>query len=121
MGNLLIVFIGGGIGSVARYLVSLAIADRSPSFPLPTLVVNVLGCFAAGVILARMMPFPTPAHPTRLMLVVGFLGGLTTFSAFGLETMVLLKDGRAGAAGLNVMLNVLGSLLAAWGGWTLFK
>jgi CrcB protein len=53
--------------------------------------------------------------------MTGFLGGLTTFSAFGLETIALLKDGRTGLAAANIAANVVGSLLATWLGWMLTK
>jgi fluoride exporter len=117
--NFLMVFLGGGAGSVTRLSASLLLPSRD--FPFATLVVNLVGCLAAGVVLARLVPAYASLHPTRLLLMTGFLGGLTTFSAFGLETIALLKDGRTGLAAANIAANVVGSLLATWLGWMLTK
>ncbi len=113
--NVLLVFLGGGVGSAVRYGATLAWPARE--FPAATLAVNVAGCLAAGVALARLVPVHPADHPARLLLVAGFLGGLTTFSAFGLETIALLRDGRAGMAVLNVAANVGAGLVATWAGW----
>lgn len=117
--NVLLVFLGGGVGSLVRYGATLAMPPRA--FPVATLAVNVAGCLAAGVALARLVPVHAADHPARLLLVAGFLGGLTTFSAFGLETVALLRDGRAGLAMLNVAANVGAGLLATWAGWMLSR
>ena len=107
------------MGSAARYGASLLLP--SPGFPVATLAVNIAGCLAAGVALARLVPFHPADHPARLLLVAGFLGGLTTFSAFGLETIALLRDGRAGLAMLNVAANVGAGLVATWVGWMIAR
>lgn len=117
--NALLVFLGGGVGSLVRYGATLAMPPRE--FPVATLAVNVAGCLAAGVALARLVPLHPADHPARLLLVAGFLGGLTTFSAFGLETIALLRDGRPGLAMLNVVANVGAGLVATWAGWMLAK
>ncbi len=117
--NVLLVFLGGGAGSLVRYGASLAMP--SPGFPVATLAVNVAGCLAAGVALARLVPVHPADHPARLLLVAGFLGGLTTFSAFGLETISLLRDGRTGLAMLNVAANVGAGLAATWLGWMMAR
>jgi CrcB protein len=113
--QVLLVFLGGGVGSAARYGASLLLPSQG--FPVATLAVNIAGCLAAGVALARLVPLHPADHPARLLLVAGFLGGLTTFSAFGLETVALLRDGRAGLAMLNVAANVGAGVLATWVGW----
>ena len=117
--QVLLVFLGGGVGSAARYGASLLLLSQG--FPMATLAVNVAGCLAAGVALARLVPFHAADHPARLLLVAGFLGGLTTFSAFGLETVSLLRDGRAGLAMLNVAANVGAGLVATWVGWMIAR
>lgn len=117
--NLLLVFLGGGIGSATRYGVGLLTPTQPGHFPVATLVVNLAGCFAAGIVLARLVPTFAATHPARLLIAVGFLGGLTTFSAFSLETVALLRDARTNLAHINVASNVLGSLAAAWLGYML--
>lgn len=115
--NLLLVFLGGGLGSATRYGVSLLTPPQPNYFPLATLLVNLAGCFAAGIVLARLVPTYAATHPARLLIAVGFLGGLTTFSAFSLETLTLLRDARTNLALTNIAANVLGSLTAAWLGY----
>ena len=115
--NVLLVGIGGAAGAVARYLLSGMVQERSGGvFPWGTLVVNVLGCLVMGLLagLADVRGFMTP--PTRALLVVGVLGGFTTFSAFGNETMNLLLDRDVARAGLNVGLNVGLGIVAVWAG-----
>lgn len=111
-----VVFLGAGIGGVLRYglggVVQNWFGNASPSwasFPLGTLVVNVSGCFAIGV-LATALTGPLMAREeVRLALLVGVLGGYTTFSSFGRETMALVHDGQWLFAGLNVLAsNALG-------------
>lgn len=104
--GILAVFIGGGLGSASRYLVGkLANAAGAASFPLGTFVVNAVGCFLIGFLFAA---FEERAVPTelRLLTITGFLGGFTTFSSFGLETVNLLKGGETGLALANVALSV---------------
>jgi CrcB protein len=105
------VALGGAFGAVARYLVGLAVA-----FPLGTLTVNVLGSLAIGIVWAH---FTARGLQGWLPLVLtGFLGGFTTFSAFSLDTMRLIDDGRMGAAFTYVAASVLLSLGAcALGLW----
>lgn len=105
------VAIGGAFGAVARYLVGLAVA-----FPLGTLTVNVLGSLAIGIVWAS---FTARGLQGWLPLVLtGVLGGFTTFSAFSLDTMRLIDDGRMGAAFTYVAASVLLSLGAcALGLW----
>ena len=121
-----LVAVGGAAGAVSRYAIGLAmVALMGARFPLGTLAVNVVGCFLAGVLVGRVLPMSAPAThgqslasalpaSTRLIALVGFLGGLTTFSAFGLETVELARRGSIGLAGLNVALNLVLGLGAAW-------
>jgi len=119
--NLLLVFLGGGIGSATRYGVGLLTPTQPGHFPLATLLVNLAGCFAAGIVLARIIPTYAATHPARLLIAVGFLGGLTTFSAFSLETVALFRDTRTTLALTNIATNVLGSLIATWLGYLLAR
>lgn len=99
MTNVLWIGLGGGIGSMARYLVSLSIATRaSHEIGLATFIVNIVGSFLIGYF-SSMAETRTNLSPTLvLFLTTGILGGFTTFSAFGLETFQILKSGRTGIA-----------------------
>lgn len=121
MVKLFLIGTGGFIGSVLRYLVSGSVqaASQSIAFPYGTLAVNVIGCFLIGFLseLADSRSLFSP--DTRAFLVVGILGGFTTFSAFGNETMNLLRDGERALAMINVSAQVLFGLGAVWLGYTL--
>jgi CrcB protein len=118
--KILLVALGGAVGSVLRYLVSgwTQSGAGSTMFPIGTLVVNVVGCFIIGVLaqLGDARGFLGP--DARALLMVGLLGGFTTFSAFGNETMNSLRDGAVSLALLNVTANVGLGLLAVWSGRT---
>ena len=106
--QLLLVLLGGGIGSAARYLTGVWITERlGAAFPWGTLVVNVVGSFLIGLIATLADERDRLGPDLRLFLVGGVLGGFTTFSAFSLETLRLL-DGRQP---LRAVLNVLGSVV----------
>lgn len=105
--NVLLVALGGAMGSVFRYLASLALVRwMGVQSPWPTAAVNVLGCFVAGVALGRLAGSP-PDHAMRSFLLVGVLGGFTTFSAFAGEAVILLQRGEAIVAMLGVLLSVV--------------
>jgi len=105
------VAIGGALGAVARYLIGLTMV-----FPLGTLAVNIVGSFAIGLVWAFCVSRGFQAWLPVLM--TGFLGGFTTFSAFSLDTLRLVEGGRIGAAGGYVLVSVLLSLIAcALGLW----
>jgi CrcB protein len=108
---------GGAIGSVARYWLQGAVYSLTGlAFPLGTVVVNVLGCFLIGLLYALFSgPFPV-RDEIRIGLMVGVLGGFTTFSAFSLETLLMGQEGRTGLAFLNVLLSCVLGLLAVWCG-----
>lgn len=117
--TLLFVALGGAAGSISRYaLGGWTQTVAGTSFPIGTLVVNLLGCLVIGVLvgLGETHKFLTP-H-TRALLVVGFLGGFTTFSSFGYETFALLRDGRMAWALSNVGVQVAVGLLAVAAGYT---
>ena len=100
----LLVGVGGALGSMARYGMGLALP--SSGFPYATLAVNVIGCFCIGMAMPTAARIEALSPELRLLIVVGFLGGFTTFSAFGNETVALLRSG-GGLALLNVAANVL--------------
>lgn len=119
MTKLLLVGLGGFLGSVGRYLVAgwLQDASRWPWFPLGTLGVNTIGCLLIGILGGLAESLSAFKPETRLFLMVGILGGFTTFSTFGYETMALARDREFLAAGANVMLQVGLGLIAVWIGY----
>jgi len=118
----LLILAGGGLGSLARYLVSTAIAARMPSrFPWGTLVVNVTGCFLIGLIMEALISRVSANPNWRAVLVVGFLGGYTTFSSFEWETFSAVRSGGSWIGLLNVLGSVGFGYLAVWIGAALGK
>jgi len=91
--NILFIGIGGFLGTVARYLLTDLLAKTYPSaFPYGTFAVNILGCFAIGLVFGFSERFDWMMHELRLFLAVGICGGFTTFSAFAYENIVLLQS-----------------------------
>ncbi|MBH0197751.1 MAG: fluoride efflux transporter CrcB [Nitrospira sp.] len=118
--KLLLIGAGGFIGSVLRYLVSgfVQTLSQSIAFPYGTLAVNVLGCFCIGFLSEIFTARALVGTNMQAFLVVGILGGFTTFSAFGNETMNLIREGDAVLALMNVGAQVLLGLGAVWLGYT---
>jgi CrcB protein len=116
MKGILLVALGGAIGSVARFKLSGWVLHHTVDwrFPAGTFTVNVAGCLVAGILagLAEKHDFFTP--DARLLLFTGLLGGFTTFSAFGLETMFLLQRREIAIAAANVLVSVAAGLIALW-------
>jgi CrcB protein len=113
----LAVMVVGAFGCAARMWLSNFLAERyGPAFPIGTLVVNVLGCFIIGVFAELTRPDGgILVHPViRQAVMIGFLGGFTTFSSFGLQTISLISDGEWGYAALNIVLSVALYLAAVW-------
>ncbi len=113
--------LGGFFGSIARYLASGAVQDlsRSISFPWGTLAVNVLGCFLIGLVSQLAEGRGLLSDAVRGFLVVGFLGGFTTFSTFGSETYALLRGGQFLLSAGNALGQLLACLAAVWLGSSL--
>ena len=115
MQQILAVGIGGFVGAAARYAVTGLMQRAFPAFlPLGTLVVNIVGCFAIGVAMACVAERVLVSEAWRLFLVTGILGGLTTFSAFGYESVELLREQELRLAVFNVAANVVLGLTAVW-------
>jgi CrcB protein len=121
MWNWIAVAAGGALGAAARYGIS-GLSQRYPGalVPLGTLVVNGLGCLAIGLLAPLLLQGPVVARPElRAFLLIGLLGGLTTFSTFSYETVALLEGGAWPRALVNIALhNVLG-LALCFGGFRL--
>lgn len=119
----LLVGIGGALGAMARYGTGVLVGQLwRHQFPLATLLINIVGSLLMGLLvgwLARALP---PAQEEiRLFVAVGILGGYTTFSAFSLETMVLIERGELFQAALYVLLSVIVSVAALWAGLALMR
>ncbi len=112
-----LVFFGGGAGSLLRYIAGRVIPVTLTSSPFPNaiLFVNVLASFILGAVLSWVIA-RSAGEEARLLIGVGFCGGLSTFSSFSYDTVVLLQNGRIGAALLNISLNVVLCLIASIGG-----
>ncbi|WP_145554498.1 fluoride efflux transporter CrcB [Yersinia canariae] len=108
--TLLAVFIGGGVGSVARWLVSMKLNSFSPNIPVGTLIVNLVGAFIIGLTLALFTRITHIDPVWKLLITTGFCGGLTTFSTFSVEVVYLLQDGKLAWAAGTIALNLAGSL-----------
>ena len=106
---LLAVFIGGGTGSVARWLLSLKLNPMHHALPLGTLTANLVGAFIIGAGITWFNRLPQVDPMWKLLITTGFCGGLTTFSTFSSEVVFLLQAGKFSWALLNVAVNLLGS------------
>ncbi len=115
------VAIGSAIGGVGRYWCNGLVSERfGETFPWGTILVNVAGSFIIGIVAALGASFDRPGFPgpeVRAFLMVGFCGGYTTFSAFSLQTLVLLREGAWAHALGNIVLSVALCLIAVWLGY----
>ena len=116
MKALLLVFLADGLGCAARYKFGALVLHHTVAwkFPAGTFAVNVIGCLIAGLLigLAENHDFLTP--DIRLLVFTGFLGGFTTFSAFGVETVALLQRGDFAVAAIYVGGSILAGVAALW-------
>lgn len=116
--QILIVALGGAIGSVARYKLGGFTLHHTQAwnFPVSTFAVNVLGCLMIGVLAALVEHHDLFSPSVRLLLFTGLLGGFTTFSAFGYESFFLLRRGLISVATSYVLFSVVCGLAAVFGG-----
>jgi len=122
MHHILLVAFGGALGSVCRYLVGIgALRLMGPSFPWGTLTVNVAGSFAIGVLAELIVARFGASAELRLLLITGFLGGFTTFSAFALDAVTLFERGASLAATIYLVLSIGASIAAAIAGIGLMR
>jgi len=119
MKSFLLVFLGGGLGSSLRYLVTIAMNQYSKVLPFGTFTVNMLGCLLIGLILGYAQKENTLTSNQTLLLATGFCGGFTTFSAFANENLELIKNGELfnfsiyaiGSVFLGIVLILIGYLI----------
>lgn len=116
MSNLIVVFIGGGLGSALRFLISKWIPQNTDSFPYPTLVANMVGCLLIGIILGIATRSGWLDKPVILFLTVGFCGGLTTFSSFAIENIDLANQQLFLQSVLYITLSLVLGLLLTFSG-----
>ncbi|MDX1977373.1 MAG: fluoride efflux transporter CrcB [Pseudanabaenaceae cyanobacterium bins.68] len=111
MAKILLVGIGGFVGSILRYLVSSHIQQftKGLDFPYGTLVVNLIGCFLIGL-LSELIS----TDESQALVLIGFLGGFTTFSTFSHESLNLLANGKGNLALLNISIQVIMGMAAVW-------
>lgn len=115
---LLLVFIGGGLGSSLRYLIALLMRPYSSQFPFGTLMANTIGCFLIGLVVSYLNRIGVLKESLSLFLVVGFCGGLTTFSSFSLDLFNLIKGAPSFLPLLYFVGNIaLGILFLLFGLW----
>jgi CrcB protein len=116
------VMLGAALGGLARYVIGSAVMQRfGGRFPLGTLVVNVSGCFLIGILLPLLTERGEPRPNLRLLLVVGVLGGYTTFSSFAWESFQAIDEGSRWIGFANVALSVILGYLAVWCGALLVR
>lgn len=117
MSHILLVALGGALGSVTRYLTGVGMTRLLGSgFPWGTLTVNIVGSFLIGFLVELLARKLNGAVEVRLFLVVGFLGGFTTFSSFSLEALALFERGATASAATYVLTSLFISLAAVFGG-----
>lgn len=122
MRQIILIGLAGLVGTLLRYWASGVAARRlGEAFPWGTLLVNVAGCFLAGLLFQLLQERFQVSPAWRATILVGFLGGFTTFSSFGLQTFALLREGEVGFAVLNVALSNLLGLLMVWVGYALAR
>ncbi|HRE51959.1 MAG TPA: fluoride efflux transporter CrcB [Flavitalea sp.] len=122
MKALLIIWFGGGIGSVFRYLVQAGVTRLFPvAFPAGTFLVNITGCFVIGLLYGLIDKYAAFTWEWRLFLITGLCGGYTTFSSFSYEGVSLVKQGNYTYFFLYMLLSVIGGLFATIGGISIVK
>ena len=103
--NFLIVFLGGGLGSLCRYALSLWLPNQAGIFPCATFLANIVSCFIFGVSVGSFTQTQI-SEQQKLLLTTGFCGGFSTFSSFSNDTFLLFQHGSFGLAMLNICANV---------------
>ena len=122
MPRLLLVGLGGFLGTVLRYWLSGVIARRyGETFPWGTLAVNALGCFLAGLLFYLLFDRFLTSPTARSVIFIGLLGGFTTFSSYSMQTFALIRDGEVSLALLNILVSNTLCLFLVWLGYTLGK
>lgn len=115
--NFILVGLGGGLGSMLRYAVSIAVTVKN--FPLGTFAVNIVGSFIIGIVLALSVKDESFLNNWKVFLATGICGGFTTFSSFSAENVSLFQNGKMGIALLYITLSIVLGIAATWLGFKL--
>ena len=122
MKTLILIGLGGAVGSICRYLMQIFISRYvTLTFPLGTFLVNISGCFAIGLLFGLANKYAWMTIEWRLLLITGVCGGYTTFSSYSYEGLTLLRQGNYLYFASYILLSVLLGLLATWGGLAVVK
>lgn len=122
MQKTILIGVAGLLGTLGRYWLSGFVARQyGETFPWGTLFVNVVGCFLAGAVFYLTEERFLVSPMVRSAILIGLLGGFTTFSSFSLQTFTLVRDGQLGLATLNITLSNLVGLVMVWAGYSLSK
>lgn len=116
MSSIFAIFIGAGLGALLRWWLGLTLNSYFPSIPPGTLAANLIGGYVIGVAVAYFATSASLAPEWRLFIITGFCGGLTTFSTFSSEIVVLLQQGQSFSAFSAVALHLVGSVLMTFAG-----
>ena len=119
--NILLIFIGGGLGSVCRYLISQIAYFKKFNFPYPTLVTNLIGCLLIGLALGWSIKNSNANSSLIIMFTIGFCGGFTTFSSFSQESLVLINNSHYNYLFFYVLSSVLIGILSVFIGLKISK
>jgi CrcB protein len=123
MQQFILVALGGAAGALARWKLSGVVLHHTLDwrFPMATFLVNVAGCLVAGILAGLVTKLEMFSPDARLFLFTGLLGGFTTFSAFGVETVALLRRGEMGVAAAYVLLSVTAGIVGVWLGMAVVR
>ncbi len=120
MQSIIMVFIGGGLGSLCRYSIARMVQPYNLVFPWATLIANIISCIVLGALIGWSLKH-TMGSPMKLLWLTGFCGGFSTFSTFTYETFHLLETGNISYAFLNIGISLLICLGCMWLGISLFR
>ena len=122
MNKILFIGVAGLLGTLGRYWLSGWADERwGATFPISTLIVNLVGCLLIGFLFHATEEKYLVDPVLRSAVLIGFLGGFTTFSSFGVQTFNLLRDGEIFLAGVNVLVSNIAGLLLVWTGYAVSK
>ena len=121
MQKTILIALAGLVGTLLRYWVSGAVSSRYHTFPWGTIAVNVVGCLVTGLVFGLIEEGSLVSPTIRAVILIGLLGGFTTFSAYGLQTFALLRDGAFGLALLNMALSNVLCLCLIWAGYVVAR
>lgn len=120
--SVILVGIGGGIGSICRYLISWVLTKYfSASFPWGTFISNFLGCLIIGIFMGVLLKSSSYQHEIQLLFVTGFCGGFTTFSAFASENLQFIQSGQILLTLIYIFSSIVIGLLSVWAGILLVR